>query len=860
MIESDVVHALNSLGEPEGSVSVEIGPRFLELFSENLYKSPNKAFEELVANSWDAGATAVYIHIPPETDTAKEPIWVLDNGTSMDFAGLELLWRVTSDHKRRLASPPRPQIGKFGIGKLATYILASEVTYVCKAIDGAIRSVTMNYTRIDGATDEEQPSARSPFFSERLPLEVRRLGETELETFLTALPNGRQAFELISAGVPFSPPASYDEEFGSSPPESLPSSSGTWTLVLLSALKDYGQSLQVGRIRWLLRTALPLNSSLSISLNDEPLESSKIQGKVEKEWVLGLNLEIEQLEVPNRGLIQVTDHAGAAPYIEVEGIDGRITGKMTLYSNKISGGKSEELGASNGFYVNVLGRVINQQNPDFGLENLSHGAWAHFRATLRADGLDTLLSVEREGLRDSIQLDTFRALLRALFNKARLAYDSAEAAAWPRAGDILAGSWSVLPLRSLAEVVSERLGSSVQLPDSIDATGISDVEAVRLEWQQAAQQRPGDLITEVRSKELGPGEPLVKYDLGTRTLLVNESHPYFRERGASQEGRELLQEIALVDFLTEIHLLHIGADLGFLDDGRRYRDEFLRVLAQLQRKTGAQVAEMLMQATSHPDGFEAAAGDALDYLGFDVTRLGGRGEPEGLAKAVLTPGDDGQRRTYSFTYDAKSTQKASGRVSNKEVGAGRLARHRDTFEADHTLVVAPDYELGALQEECKISAVTPMRAQDLARLLMVYAGAGHLEYTAFREVFGLSDPDRVHEWVEKIASTTESKPHLTINQFLGALEEIGFEGPDALSVEVIADRIRRRTGTTRQPTSTEIGAVVSGLSVLVPSIVRFRPPYVFISASASSIRSTLIAQMAKLPQPLRLAIASQEAS
>ena len=55
---------LHELGEPDGTVNVSIGPRFLELFSENLYSSPNKAFEELVANSWDAGAKCVYISMP----------------------------------------------------------------------------------------------------------------------------------------------------------------------------------------------------------------------------------------------------------------------------------------------------------------------------------------------------------------------------------------------------------------------------------------------------------------------------------------------------------------------------------------------------------------------------------------------------------------------------------------------------------------------------------------------------------------------------------------------------------------------------------------------------------------------------
>ena len=83
----DIVH---STGEAVKEFPIEIGPRFLELFSENLYSSPNKAFEELVANSWDAEATAVYISIPNNLNKDNASIWVLDNGVSMDASGLEM--------------------------------------------------------------------------------------------------------------------------------------------------------------------------------------------------------------------------------------------------------------------------------------------------------------------------------------------------------------------------------------------------------------------------------------------------------------------------------------------------------------------------------------------------------------------------------------------------------------------------------------------------------------------------------------------------------------------------------------------------------------------------------------------------
>jgi len=89
-----------TVGNEVATVDVTIGPRFLNLFSEHLYSSPNKAFEELVSNSWDAGAETVYISVPDDLSAPDASIWVLDDGLSMDIAGLQLLWAVATSKKR----------------------------------------------------------------------------------------------------------------------------------------------------------------------------------------------------------------------------------------------------------------------------------------------------------------------------------------------------------------------------------------------------------------------------------------------------------------------------------------------------------------------------------------------------------------------------------------------------------------------------------------------------------------------------------------------------------------------------------------------------------------------------------------
>ena len=274
---------------------MQIGPRFLELFSENLYSSPNKAFEELVSNSWDAGASVVHVAIPSSGEDSASGVWVLDNGESMDLKGLEQLWAVASSAKRDRDDPPRPQIGKFGIGKLATYILANEVTYICKTADGVIRSVTMDFLDIEENADANDASQRLQIGS--FPLEVRRLSSDESRSLIATFPEGARLLDLIDDGIP-SPTGEteVDDGFGGEPTETIPQQKSTWTLALLTNLKDQGRRIQAHHIRRMLRAALPLGASIAIGVNGDAVESTKLDVPVHEKWILGPGLGLDPLE------------------------------------------------------------------------------------------------------------------------------------------------------------------------------------------------------------------------------------------------------------------------------------------------------------------------------------------------------------------------------------------------------------------------------------------------------------------------------------------------------------------------------------------------------------------------------------
>ena len=850
---SEHVLSLRASGQSEGAVHVQIGPRFLELFSENLYSSPNKAFEELVSNSWDAGASVVHVAIPSSGEDTASGVWVLDNGESMDLKGLEQLWAVASSAKRDRDDPPRPQIGKFGIGKLATYILANEVTYICKAADGVIRSVTLDFLDIEEKADATDASQRLQIGS--IPLEVRRLSSDESRSLIATFPEGARLLDLIDQGIP-SPmgETEVDDGFGGETIETIPQEKSTWTLALLTNLKDQGRRIQAHQIRRMLRAALPLGASIDIGVNGDAVESTKLDVPVHEQWILGPCLGLEPLEwEEDSDPVEVQEFATPPyPHLKIEGIDGPITGTIRLYEQRISGGKSENRSRSVGFFVNVRGRVIALDDPYFGLENLSHGAWAHFRCLVRADGLDEILSVERDTLRDGPQLRLFRALLRALFNKARISYVGMSSAVWPNAGELLEKRWDAFPLHDLGQMVSERISTAIPLPSFVDTSDVEDAYALRTEWQRIASEKPADLILGVLDVDADPNQALAMYRLGARQLVVNANHPFVREHGATAEEKELVRDLALLDFLVETRMITLGINTSAVEEAFQYRDQVMRVMARLRRRTGAQIAQLLEESTDHSRGLEVIVGEALDYLGFVVIPIGGNGEPEGLAKAALTPRTDDMPETYSFTYETKSTSRRSGRVPSDDVNPGKLQRHRLKHRGDYTLVVAHDFAEGVVVEECERYKVTPMRATDLATLLIRSGNRGMIPLSALRTMFQFHDPNLVHDWAQTLTIDGVPKNALTLDLLLDGIDSLGFEGPDVINGSTVAQELRRMLGERDRPTNTEVKAVAQGLGVLLPGLIEVSAQGdLYLSGTVQVIRQRIREMLDRLPTSLQ---------
>jgi len=229
-------------GREIGEIPVKISYRIIELFSDGLYASPTKAVEELVSNSFDAGATNVHVILSPDQTAEDALIAVVDDGESMDEIGLQQHWIIGVSKKRALARLPkrRNQIGKFGIGKLATFVLAKKLTHVCKR-GSKYFAVTMDYSRIPQGKDG---SVEYDAEKEVVVLPLRQLTQEETRQCLPPLLFGSDpGYKAIPL-------------FGPKAPKS-------WTVAIMSSLKDLAKEIQMGRLEWILKTAMPMGTDFN---------------------------------------------------------------------------------------------------------------------------------------------------------------------------------------------------------------------------------------------------------------------------------------------------------------------------------------------------------------------------------------------------------------------------------------------------------------------------------------------------------------------------------------------------------------------------------------------------------------------
>ena len=247
------------LGSQVAEVTLDIDYQIIEHFSRHLYSSPNKAIEELVINGYDAGATWVHVYLPGQ-HTDKVIVW--DNGNSMDIDGIKKLWKLADSPKgetdREIYTRngiQRKVIGKFGIGKIASYTLGDSITHYCKSAHGCYM-VSFDY---DSLMDK---GANSKI----LKITINELTQIEM-TELVKSCFSDMFIDIDSLLV---------EE--------------TWTFAVIEKLKR--NDISQARLRWIIGNALPIQPNFSVYIDRAQVVSKLQKSGINLDW----NFDTKQIK------------------------------------------------------------------------------------------------------------------------------------------------------------------------------------------------------------------------------------------------------------------------------------------------------------------------------------------------------------------------------------------------------------------------------------------------------------------------------------------------------------------------------------------------------------------------------------
>lgn len=789
---------IETIGSKIDSIPVTISYRIIELFSAGLYSSPNKAFEELVSNSYDAYASKVSVYVPSDKTLEQSIMWVCDNGNSMNKEGLKDFWRIGESSKKNTVNADRMPIGKFGIGKLATYILAQNLTIICKSGEGKYYGTVMDYGNISDS-------------NESIFLDEKELTENETRQLLEPL--------ITKDGACLTSFRLWGD-----------SCEKTWTMVIMSKLKPKANEIKEGRLKWILSTAMPLNPNFNLTYNGKSLESSKSAIEPWNTWVVGAEDDSIALKNPKEYTI---GHDGDENYIDLPNLP-KVKGTAYLYRDSLLTGKSSSNGRSHGIFLLVRKRLINIDDPLLGMDALTHGVFNRLRFVIEADGLNDYITSTRESIKSSIPFAELQTYIKRKFSEIRDWYfkQVEQEEKMNQASYKIAYAAASLSRRPLVSVAKKYYSGEVGR--------LFLTEIPNLQTDEEKQQFIGKLeerltteegiINKVQWESLNPTDPIAKLDLYSGLAKINLMHPFFAN--FIDEVKSLLpfQLIALTEILTESIMLENGMSQDDVVNILKKRDDILRELTYSDKPNAPFVAQLLMDSVNDINGLEDSVNKAFNSLGFESSRIGGNGKPDGLASAIIGPQNDPQN--YSVTFDSKSTEKERIMASTAHISG--VKRHKEDYKADYCCVIAIDFQgaddpESAVNKEAKSNKVTLIRAKDLAKMVLLSTpkqlGLNDLKnfFETCHTVIETSD------WIEKLGmKKVERGP---IKELLETVYSLNKE--DTEPAHLFA--IRQKNSTLNKYSVDKLRTLVTSIERLVPGFIHLNNDIVSINVPPTKI-------------------------
>ena len=648
---------LASIGEAFGNpLPVTLSPELIGLLSEQLYRSPSKAIEELVVNAFDAEANEARVFVA-EPGNDEPFIVVYDDGVGMTYEGLADLWKVGRPKPRDetlFKRKQRRQIGKFGIGKLATYAVANRVTYVTKTQNQHL-GVTIDYRNFTS-----NPEATTT----QVKLEVRRVADVDALWNESVFRAAVEAIGLRRTGLAIR---------------------ASWTIVILEDLKAKAQAMGLGRLRWVLRTAMPLSVRFKLFLNGEAVESSKEDHAV----LVAFNIT----ELSTTRLQALTKKTGQEWSIKdgslvAESFPSGISGSAMVTLQTL-GGKSAELVRSEGFFVYVRGRLVNEEDARFGLHELSHATLNRFRASIHADDLDRVITANRESMEDVRLYHNAQAVLNEVFNEARQRYEEYNEGERKKALGAREEQRNWVPERLVEYPTADALTKYSQdfkgtEPDdswmylNVDSdTDIADL--TRSLYSKVGREHKYTYQYVAR----GRAERLVEFDPAGAIFAINQDHELVVAYASEPATQRLLQDLVTSEALLEVYLREAGVRPHVIGEVLERRDLLFRGLADAHMFSLAALSGYISDSVSSKEDLEIAVVAGARALGFVAKHIGGPGQPDGVARFTDFPHGE-----QTITLEAKSSIEMP---SAKDIDFAAINVHMQRYRASGCLLVAPGY-------------------------------------------------------------------------------------------------------------------------------------------------------------------------
>ncbi|MBO0934739.1 ATP-binding protein [Fibrella aquatilis] len=721
-----------SAGLPIRHIPLTIDYTIIEHFSHHLYGSPNKAIEELVINGFDAFATEVKVFTDGEYTPGR--ILVLDNGNSMDVDGLSAMWQISKSPKKnnrtvQKGTDIRSVIGKFGIGKVASYTLGNSISHICKK-NNEYLAVRMDYKKLmehenayigtsskDDIQSIEHDYSNGTSATEPKQVNIYSLEKNQAESFI------KQAFEKIPDDL------------------NIFLENECWTVAIIEDLKD--KKITHGRLAWVLGNAMPLRPDFKVWVDSTPVIATLEKSGIAKSADLG-NRELKD-SIKRRWEDYVTkkllsgdlifdEEMGLDPnnpgktisYIEFPNL-GKVWGKVILYNESIKNQDSSEAQRSYGFFIMVLGRLLNDNDPKFLLNDPSFGTFYKSQYILNVDGLDEDLLADRERIhRGTDKAEELAFLQHAIY--------------------LVTTNWQADLDDQRAEEESTTLLNSI--PINSREFFKEPITALRRQYYPEEFEnfdlRPPSIERKVLNSEIA----IAALTDGGSLIAINTAHPYYKSLSTTfgantKNGRKLINEferLAISELTFEGYLYDLGLDERIIQEIFFWRDRQYRNLARTKSDSVHKLAEDLRKASASSSGanFEHTIVNILESMGFIATRDGASGQKDILMKASCGP------ESYILTFEAKA--KLTGELQNDSAEIASAAAHRDAAKAEHAVVITRKFSgfnknpegLPAVLKECDaVGGVSIMETEALIKLAEVmnnyYYSLAHVK-TIFTEV------------------------------------------------------------------------------------------------------------------------------